>query len=70
LAFLNATSKSVANGFEVAPVVTSTTPTICEVVGPKIIFKSVGRCGLSAYVDGNGVFERSNTATTVLNITN
>jgi hypothetical protein len=69
-AFLNATSKSVANGFEVAPVVTSTTPTICEVVGPKIIFKSVGRCGLSAYVDGNGVFERSNTATTVLNITN
>lgn len=69
-AYLNATSKSVANGFEIAPVVTSTTPATCEVVGSRIVFKAVGRCVLNVNVGGNGVWLPSNVATTTLNITN
>ncbi len=58
---LNATSKSVALGFEATPVITSTTPSVCEVVGPRVILKTVGTCSIQAYVEENGVFERSNT---------
>jgi hypothetical protein len=69
-ASLNATSKSVVLGFEAAPTIWSTTPAVCEVVGPRIQVKSVGACSISAYVDENGVFERSNTVTQVITITN
>ncbi len=69
-AHFNATSKSIANGFEIPAVVTSTTPVVCEVVGPKVIFKTVGQCVLSGSVGGNGVWNPSNVATAVLAVTN
>lgn len=69
-AYLKATSKSVALGFEATPVVWSNTPAVCEVVDTKIQLKSVGTCSISAYVDGNGVFERSNTVTQNVAVTN
>lgn len=69
-AYFNATSKSVANGFEIAPVVVSTTPATCDVVGGKIIFKAVGQCIVNGSVGGNGVWNPSNVATAVLNVTN
>lgn len=69
-ASLKATSKSVTLGFEATPVIWSTTPTVCEVVGEKILLKSVGSCSISAYVNGNGVFEQSSTVTQVVSVTN
>ncbi len=69
-ASLNATSKSVTLGFETTPYIWSTTPTVWEVVGSKIQLRSVGSCTINAYVDGNGVFERSNTVTQVVAVTN
>lgn len=66
----NATSKSVANGFEIPAVVTSTTPAVCEVVGPRVIFKAVGQCVLNGSVGGNSVWNPSNVATAVLAVTN
>lgn len=69
-ASLNATSKSVVLGFEATPYIWSNTPAVCEVVDKKIELKSVGTCSISAYVDGNGVFERSNTVTQNISITN
>lgn len=67
---LNATSKSVVKGF-VAPVrISSATPGICEVVGPKVLLKAVGSCTITAIVDGNGVFQPSNTASSTFNVTN
>jgi titin len=69
-ASLKATSKSVTLGFEATPVISSTTPAVCEVVGEKILLKSVGSCSISAYVNGNGVFETSNTVTQVIAVTN
>ncbi len=69
-AYFNATSKSIANGFEIPAVVTSTTPAVCEVVGPKVIFKTVGQCILNGSVGGNGVWNPSNVATAVLVVTN
>lgn len=69
-ASLKATSKSVTLGFEASPIIWSTTPAVCEVVGEKILLKSVGACSVSAYVNGNGVFETSNTVTQVVAVTN
>lgn len=69
-AHLNATSKSVANGFEIAPVVVSTTPATCDVVGGRIVFKAVGQCVINGSVGGNGVWNPSNVATAVLTVTN
>lgn len=69
-AYFNASSKSVANGFETPVVVTSTTPTTCDVVGPRIMFRAVGQCVLSGQASGNGVWNPSNVATVTLNITN
>lgn len=69
-ALLKATSKSPTLGFEATPYIWSTTPAVCEVVGSKVELKTVGTCSISAYVDGNGVFERSNTATQNILITN
>lgn len=69
-AYLGATSKSVILGFEATPVVSSTTPVVCEVVGPKIVLKSVGTCTVSAYVMSNGVFEQSNVVTQSVAVTN
>jgi titin len=66
---LKATSKSVTLGFESTPVIWSTTSAVCEVVGEKILLKSVGACSISAYVNGNGVFETSNTVTQVVTVT-
>jgi hypothetical protein len=68
--YLRATSKSVTLGFEATPVVSSTTPAVCEVVGPKIVLKSVGTCRINAYVMSNGVFEQSNTAVSNISVTN
>lgn len=67
---LKATSKSVTLGFEATPVIWSTTPAVCEVAGEKILLKSVGSCSISAYVNGNGVFEPSSTVTQVVSVTN
>lgn len=69
-AYLNATSKSVTLGFEATPVITSLTPAVCEVVGPKINLKSTGACTIRAYVEGNGVFEPSNTVTQTITVNN
>ena len=69
-AFLKATSKSITLGFEATPYIWSNTPAVCEVIGSKVQLKTVGNCSISAYVDGNGVFERSNTVTQVITITN
>lgn len=68
--FLKATSKSIVLGFEATPYIWSTTPMVCEVVGSKVELKSVGNCSISAYVDENGVFERSNTVTQIIAVTN
>lgn len=69
-AYLKGTSKSVTLGFEATPSIWSTTPNVCEVVGEKIILKSVGLCSISAYLDGNGVFNRSNTVTQAVTVVN
>jgi hypothetical protein len=69
-AYFNATSKSVAKGFEIPAVVTSTTPATCDVEGPRIVFRAVGQCVLNGYVGGNGVWLPSNVASVTLNITN
>jgi hypothetical protein len=69
-AYLKATSKSVTLGFEATPVVTSLTPAVCEVVGPKINLKSTGACTIQAYVEGNGVFKPSNVVTQTVAVTN
>lgn len=69
-AYFNASSKSVSLGFETPVVVASTTPTTCDVVGPRIVFKAVGQCVLTGQAGGNGVWEPSNIATVTLNITN
>lgn len=61
-AYLKATSKSFTLGFVTSPVLTTTTPSVCGIVGSKLVFKSVGTCTVQAYVEGDGVFERSNTA--------
>jgi hypothetical protein len=65
-----ATSKSYTLGFTTTPRIASTTPSTCEVVGPKIVLKAVGLCSLVASVDGNGVFKPSNTATASFSVTN
>lgn len=69
-AYFTATSKSVTLGFEATPVITTTTPAVCEIVGPKLVLKYVGTCSISAYVESNGVFEKSSTVTQVVSVTN
>ncbi len=69
-AHLRATSKSITLGFEATPYIWSNTPAVCEVVDKKVQLKSVGSCSITAYVDENGVFERSNNVTQVITITN
>ncbi len=69
-AYLKATSKSFTLGFVTNPVLTTTTPSVCEIVGPKLVLKSVGTCTVQAYVEGNGVFETSNTAIQKITIGN
>lgn len=69
-AYLNAKSKSTVLGFTTAVSITTSTPAVCSVVGPKVIFKSVGKCNLSAVVAGNNVFLTSNTATATLTVVN
>jgi hypothetical protein len=68
-AYLNATTKSPVVGFTTAVNISSSTPTICAVVGAKIIFNSIGKCVISANVSGNNAFLTSNTATATLNVT-
>jgi hypothetical protein len=68
--FVKATSKSVSLGFETEPTVYSTTPSVCEVVGSKVQLLSTGRCTIKAYVEGNGVFQKSNTANDTIIVTN
>jgi hypothetical protein len=68
-AYLTATSKSPVVGFVTSVDISSSTPLVCSVVGPKIIFKSIGKCSVSATVAGNDVFLTSNTATATFNIT-
>lgn len=69
-AYLSAKSKSPVLGFTTVVNVSSSTPAVCSVEGPKIVFKSVGKCSLSATVAGNNVFLPSNIAKATLNVTN
>jgi hypothetical protein len=55
-AYLRATSKSVTLGFTTEVLIASSTPAVCSVDGPKIVFKSPGTCSVSAQVMGNDVF--------------
>jgi hypothetical protein len=67
---LNASSKSVVKGFTTPVNISSQNNSVCEVVGPRIVVKSVGTCTIVAVVGGNGVFQPSNTATSTFNVTN
>lgn len=67
-AYLNATTKSPVVGFTTAVNISTSTPTICAVVGAKITFKSIGKCTISANVAGNNAFLNSNTLTATLNV--
>lgn len=59
---LYASSKSFNLGFTATPVIWSTTPSVCEVVGDRIILHSRGNCTMNSYVEGNGIWLQSNTA--------
>lgn len=68
-AYLSASSKTPVLGFTTSVDISSSTPVVCSVVGPKIVFKSIGKCIVSATVAGNNVFLPSNTMTATLNVT-
>lgn len=67
-AYLSAKSKSPVVGFTTSVNISSSTPTICSVVGAKIVFKSIGKCIISANIAGNNVFLDGNTSTATLNV--
>lgn len=67
---LNAPSKSVVRGFTTPVTISSRTPSVCEVVGSRVMLLSTGTCTITARVGGNAVFRDSNTATTRFAVTN
>ncbi len=67
---LTADSKSVTLGFTTPVTIYSKTTAVCEVVGPKIVLKSVGKCSIEAQVAGDNTWLTSNTATATLTVTN
>lgn len=62
------TSKSYTLGFTTTPHIWSITPATCEIVDSKLILKAKGICRVQAYVEGNGTFLQSNTATDTIRI--
>lgn len=68
-AYLLTPTKSVVAGFTTPVTISTSTPVVCSVVGPKIMFNSIGKCIVSSTVAGNSVFLTSNTATATLNVT-
>lgn len=68
-AYLLTPTKSVVAGFTTPVTISTSTPVVCSVVGPKIVFKSIGKCIVSSTVAGNNVFLTSNTVTATLNVT-
>lgn len=68
-AYLLTPTKSVVAGFTTPVAISTSTPVVCSVVGPKIVFKSIGKCIVSSTVAGNNVFLTSNTVTATLNVT-
>lgn len=68
-AYLLTPAKSPVLGFTTPVTISSTTPVVCSVVGPKIVFKSIGKCTVTASVAGNNVFLNSNTTIANLNVT-
>ena len=69
-AHLRSTTKSVTLGFTTEVSIASTTPAVCVVEGPKIVFKSPGICSVSATVMGNNVFLNSSRVTARITIVN
>ncbi len=67
---LSADSKSVTLGFTTPVTIYSTTPVVCEVVGSKIVLKSIGKCSIQAQVGGDNTWLPSNTASATLTVTN
>ncbi len=60
--YLKSTSKSVTLGFTTPVRVWSDTPSVCAVIGDKIILKAVGSCKVYGSVDGDNTWNASNVA--------
>jgi len=54
--YLSLSSKSVLRGFIIQPVIQSTTPTVCSVVGNMVSLLSQGTCTISASAPGNNIW--------------
>lgn len=67
---LTADSKSFTLGFTTPVTIYSKTTAICEVVGPKIVLKAVGKCSIEAQVAGDNTWLPSNIASATLTVTN
>jgi hypothetical protein len=67
---LGADSKSVTIGFTTPVNIYSKTSAVCEVVGPKIILKSTGKCLIEAQVGGDNTWLASSIASATLTVTN
>lgn len=67
---LTADSKSYTLGFTTAVNIYSKTTAVCEVVGSKIVLKSVGTCLVEAQVGGDNTWLPSNIASAALIVTN
>ena len=69
-AYFKSSSKSVTQGFTTETHLWSVNPTVCDVVGKKIVLKSVGTCKIYGYVDGDNTWRTSNTAYDTIKVTN
>ncbi len=67
---LTADSKSLTLGFATPVTIYSKTAAVCDVVGPKIVLKSVGKCSIEAQVAGDNTWLTSNIASATLTVTN
>lgn len=67
-AYLYASSKAPVLGFTIAPLVSSTTPTTCQIQGKLVKFIAPGTCSLSASIGGNDIWNASKVTTTSFQI--
>lgn len=68
-AYFQASSKSATLGFEIAPVLTTTTPNVCAVQGSWITFAAPGECVVNGSVPGDNSWAPSNLAVTKFSVT-
>ena len=69
VAYFNVSSKSVTLGFEIPPVIASTTPNVCTVQEKWIKFVAPGECVLTGSAGGDNTWAPTNTATTKFTVT-